>query len=325
MTVSRLRQLPLGRSTFSTLRKSDSIYVDKTDLLFALCQNDSKVFLARPHLFGKSLLISTFESLFKYGLRDFKGLAIEKLWNDQNFQVVRLDFSLIRNFRSIEDFEDQFISYIAESFRSAGFSGNPSFTDWNSWLQSLEDRSIVLLIDEYDAPLTECLDQEELFYAVQSLMSRFFLMVKSSEGCLRFFFMTGVTKLSNTGIFSGFNNLQDISLVSEYGALLGYTSQEIIDNFKPYIERAASELGTNCSEILEGLQRHYNGFCFDEKASRRVYCPWSVLNFLNIPSRGFLNYWYESAAHPAVLMKYLKNHLLTDPTSYTEPKEIKLT
>ena len=111
-----LQNLPLGRSTFSALRAGDSIYVDKTSLVYELAKNDSKVLLIRPRRFGKSLLASIFESLFKYGLRDFKDLVIEKLWDDKTYKVVRLDFSEVKEFMSAEDFKERFATLIASKF-----------------------------------------------------------------------------------------------------------------------------------------------------------------------------------------------------------------
>ena len=278
------RPLPLGRSTFTTLRAEKSIYVDKTDLIFKLCRFGSKIFLSRPRRFGKSLLVSTFESLFKYGLRDFSGLNIEKLWLDKTYKVVRLDFSEVIDFKSVIEFKDQFLQYIAFLFKkSAGYDGDPNLLEFSNWLSNQPSNSIVLLIDEYDAPLTACLDQPDLFSDVQTLMNQFFLKLKSHEGCLRFFFMTGITKFANTGIFSGFNNLNDISLSPEYGTLLGYTETEIKRDFSFYIQQAANLLDCSEEDVMMQLRKHYDGFCFDEDASSHVYCPWSVLKFFNEP------------------------------------------
>lgn len=324
MLLDNEKDLSLGTSTFSVLRGENEIYVDKSGLFYELCRRRNKLFLSRPRRFGKSLLISTFESLFKYGLRDFSGLAIEKIWRDSTYRVVRLDFGVIKDFGSAEDFAGQFLSQLAASFSTIGYEGKADLIDLGLWLERQPDNSIVLLIDEYDAPLTACLGEPEKYEAVQRLISQLFLRLKSNEGCLRFFFLTGITRLSNTGIFSGINNLQDISLNLKYGALLGWTEREIEDNFAPYIRLAAEERACSQAEVMTQLRLHYDGFCFDKKASEHVYCPWSVLNFFNDPSAGFENYWYSSGGHPAVLMKYLKNHPLGNPLSYAEPKDVRL-
>ncbi|MGN1209599.1 MAG: AAA family ATPase, partial [Duodenibacillus sp.] len=202
MSSSAVKPLPLGRSDFSALRFRNCIYVDKTDLLCALCGNDDKVLLVRPRRFGKSLLVSAFASLFRHGLREFQGLKIEKTWTDRTYNVVRLDFSLAKDFSSLEQFLAQFNGMLADAVAEAGLVIESAPDDPVGSFQTLLSRqpqsSLVLLIDEYDAPLTAHLDNRELFEAVQQQLSRFYAAVKSREGCLRFFFMTGITKFANT-------------------------------------------------------------------------------------------------------------------------------
>ena len=323
-----MQALPLGTSDFSSLRVNNEIYVDKTNLVFQLAQHRGKIFLARPRRFGKSLLVSTFESLFKKGLKDFHGLAIEKLWQDKTYPVVRLDFSELKEFETAEQFAANFLETLRVKFSSAGFSCESQepflILKLSDWFSSLAPSSLVILIDEYDAPLTACLDRPELFKSVRSLMSQFFLTLKATEGCQRFFFMTGITKLSNTSIFSAFNNLQDISLDVRYGTLLGYTEDEIAACFSCYLDRAAEALHLPGESLTAQLREQYDGFSFDRRAQTHVYCPWSVLNFLAKPSEGFQNYWFSSGGQPTVLMKHLSRHALSQPMSYGESKTVRL-
>ena len=147
---------------------------------------------------------------------------------------------------------------MASTFKSVGFELDESrfgvMTQLSSWLSTLQSSELVLLIDEYDAPLTHCLDKPELFEEVRATMSELFLTLKSHEGRLRFFFMTGITKLSNTSIFSAFNNLQDISLDPFYGALLGYTEDEISKYFSSYIAQAAKALLVSPDKVRSELK-----------------------------------------------------------------------
>ena len=317
-----LRPLPLGRSSFSALRKSGALYVDKTEQIARLCRDDAMIFLARPRRFGKSLLVSTFASLFRHGLRDFEGLSIARTWKDSVYRTLHLDFSLLRGSRSSLDFSRSFEALLEEAFSPIGFryqNGRTTFfTQLDAWLGTLPVRSLVLLIDEYDAPLTELLDQPQRFADVRDEMSVFFGLLKSNNSAFRFFFMTGITKFSNTGIFSAFNNLDDISLNSDYGTLLGYTESEIHDDFAPYVVRASQKLKLPAEQIYSQLKENYDGFCFDRFASTHVYCPWSVLSFLNSPTQGFVNYWYQSGGRPQVLEKYLVNHALSDLSAYDQ-------
>ncbi len=327
MIVKQEKILPLGQSDFPYLRKSNAVYVDKTDLICSLCSVPAKILLTRPRRFGKSLLVSTFESLFKHGLRDFKGLKIEKQWTDRLYDVVRLDFSSVKEFSSAEDFSLQLGRLLSSSFSKVGFqkqNAGQTLSELAQWMQDLDSGTLVVLIDEYDAPLTACLDDARLFEEVRSEMGRFFACLKSNSGCLRFLFITGITKFSSTTIFSELNNLTDISLDERYGALLGYTEEELKQSFSSYLTQSAQSLGLSEQELAQELQVYYDGFCFEETGCVHVYCPWSVLNFFNRPERGFQNYWFASGGHPAVLMKHLKGHRLGNPDSFNQPVALSL-
>lgn len=323
---TELRPLPLGTSDFSTLRQRNQVYVDKTAQIYELASRSEKFFLSRPRRFGKSLLVSTFESLFKYGLRDFQGLAIEKLWKDErNYQVVRLDFSEIKNFSDAEQFQTLIDWYFFDlmqrnHFESPLKNSEEGLRAFKSWLAVQKNNSTVLLIDEYDAPLTACLSNSHLFDSVRMNLAEFYAVIKSHDRVLRFFFMTGITKFSRASIFSGLNNYTDQSLMSEFGSLLGYTHEEAERYFSDYLEKAAEILGMNRTELLSELTLNYDGFCFEKTATQQVFSPWSFLKFLSFPSNGFENYWYESAGNPTALQQYLKSHSLREPKDYFKPK-----
>ena len=239
-----------------------------------------------------------------------------------------MDFSEIKEFSTAEEFKQKFIEKLLVEFSTVGFElKKPElgfFVQLSAWLGTLPPKSLVILIDEYDAPLTNCLDNTKLFSEIRSVMSDLFLTLKSREGCQRFFFMTGITKFSNTSIFSAFNNLQDISLDTYFGTLLGYTEEEIRRDFGLYLKRAATDLELDEESILRALKQNYDGFCFDEKALSHVFCPWSVLNFFSRPDRGLQNYWYASGGQASVLKKYLVNHKLEEPISFDQVKQVRL-
>lgn len=146
-------------------------------------------------------------------------------------------------------------------------------------LSEQENNSLVVLIDEYDAPLTACLDDPELFNKVRGLLSSFYAVLKSNDRVLRFMFITGITKFNKASIFSALNNLSDLSLTPRYGTLLGYTHQEIQEYFGGYLAKASEILGIKKEELLEQLTKHYDGFCFEETATQKVFTPWSLLSF----------------------------------------------
>ena len=325
-----LKPLPLGTSDFAALRSDGQIYVDKTALIYEIASKRQKFFLSRPRRFGKSLLISTFESLFKYGLRDFKGLAIEKLWKDAGtYQVVRLDFSGIKSFVSVEDFSVKLTSLLAGSFMPLGFSYEENtavnlMDQLSNWLKTLSPNSLVLLIDEYDAPLTGCLSKPQLFEDARKELSEFYARIKSNDGAVRFFFMTGITKFNKTSIFSELNNFSDLTLDVDYGTLLGYTHNEVEQYFGAYLDRASELLNKPRKELLSELTNHYDGFCFERSATQHVFSPWSLLKFLSSPRNGLIDYWFESGGRPSALLEYLKSHSLRTPEEYGREKSLAL-
>lgn len=318
--MDELKSLPIGTQTFSALRSSGQIYVDKTEMIHRLACEVQKIFLARPRRFGKSLLLRTFASLFEYGLRDFQGLAIEKLWKDSTYETVCLDFSMVVDFDTVDDFKVKFYSMLSEELEEHGFAWNGNTESFSyqlsRWFKGKADASLVLLIDEYDSPLTKVLNKKELFQGIQKVMQEFFVMLKSNDGCFRFMFLTGITRLSNTSIFSGLNNMIDISRDVEYGTLTGYTEAELVDYFGGYLERASRSLGISREALLAKMREYYDGFSFDKDAATHVYCPWSVLNFLKGNDYRFENYWFESGGQPSVLMNYLAERKLEEPLDF---------
>ncbi len=328
MKKEKLQPLPLGTSNFGALRKAGQIYVDKTDLVYEMASKRGKFFLSRPRRFGKTLLISTFESLFKHGLRDFRGLAIEKLWNEKPAcKILRFDFSRVKAYSSIEAFCQAFDDYLSDLMlreqmkAPAGMRGVRAFDNWLA-LQPLN--SVVILIDEYDAPLTSSLDNPELFHQVRNRLSEFYGLIKELDGPIQFLFITGITKFNKTSIFSELNNLTDISLDPLYGKILGYTEKEVKEYFGEHLKKANVSLNLSERKLIEHLRNHYDGFCFDEEASAKVFNPWSTLKFLDRPERGFRNYWFESGGKPSVLVHYMNAHSLKNPESYGMQQAIAL-
>lgn len=322
-----LPPLSLGRSSFPVLRHRNCIYADKTALVYSLCQSDDKIFLTRPRGFGKSLLISSLESLFKFGTRDFKGLAIEPLWKDKTYQVVRLDFSRIKHFQTLEEFKAKFDELLTLKFGKLGFAPQKDFSiigQLSDWLEELPYCSLVCLIDEFDAPLTACLGNKDLFIGVRLAMSDFFSVIKSNDDCWRFLFMTGIANYKNNSAFPELNIFADISLSTEYGTLLGFTEEELIQHYGGYLKRASEMLKISMREVTDRIHEYYYGYSFDKDASTHVYCPWSVLNFLKRPRDGFQNYWFASAGTPAALNRHLRVHALESPEYYAENKYISI-
>ena len=327
MEQKRIQNLPLGTSDFSALRLADEIYVDKTELIYELASQKGKYLFVRPRRFGKSLLISTFESLFNYGLKEFGGLAIDKLWNDEaKYFVVKLDFSEAKYFSSPEEFSQRLASLIARNFSRVGFSYVPDsaesiFHQWSDWLKTLDSDSLVVLVDEYDSPLTSCLDQKELFAAVREQLSKFYAELAANERVLRFVFVTGIIRFNEVFLSSEFVSFTDLSLDPRYGSLVGFTRDEVEGYFENYLEKAAKPLSISRNDHLKQLVAQYGGYCFEETGSTKVLAPWSLLNFLAYPSRAFLAYWFETGG-AASLLKCLKTQAVKAPEEFSKEKRI---
>ncbi len=322
-----LPTLPLGASDFKSLRLRKQLYVDKTALIWQLARRSEKFFLTRPRRFGKSLLVSTFATLFQDGLTHFSGLAIEKLWQDKTYHVVKIDFSEVKNFRNFDEFAEKLDNTLEDAFALTGFRRNASsekslVQQLSFWLKTQPNNSLVLLIDEYDAPQTACLNDKTLFTDVRTRLADFYAIVKSNDACWRFVFMTGIAKFNQTGIFSELNNFTDISLDPLFAPLLGYTDEDIDQYFAGYVDAAARAANLPPVELRRQLRENYDGYCFDEDASEHLYAPWSVLQFFSRPSRGFQNYWMESGGKLTFLQKYLHSHSLKSPENYASEKEI---
>ena len=310
---------------FRDLIDNNRIYVDKTALISQIAKDEKgPYFISRPRRFGKSTLINTLHELFAHGLEKFKGLEIEPLWKDKTYKVLHLDFSSY-NFSSEINFNDYFYEDLKQEFLSIGLKVNDSTLDTkipallvdNVLKNNPSDQKIVLLIDEYDTPLSAVLNNEKEFIARRDILHSFYSKVKQYQGRFRFIFITGVTYYSHTSIFSAFNHLKDLTLSTKYGALLGYTTEELEKYFYEYIDNAATVLNEendtdayDHAMVVEEIQRNYDGYSFDRKCKAHVFNPWSIINFLESPEDGFIPYWVASGgATPTFLVNYLKQGL----------------
>ena len=306
---------------FRDLIDNNRVYVDKTALICQIAKDEKgPYFISRPRRFGKSTLINTFHELFAHGTERFKGLEIEPLWKDKTYKVIHLDFSTFREVPSNSSFNKEFMDAFKLSLEEAGIEPTKENIDSPAKLlkKTLDtEREVVLLVDEYDAPLTAVLNVSNEFEDRRKILSNFYLTVKSCDGKFRFIFITGVTYYAHTSIFSAFNNLTDLTLDSDYGALLGYTSEELEKYFSEYIDNAVVTLNKKFpterythEKVVEELKRNYDGYSFDEDCMHHVYNPWSILNFLKSPHRGFIPYWVVSGGStPTFLVNYLKQGL----------------
>lgn len=304
-----MKRLPLGISTFRKIREQDYLYIDKTQDIYNLITKNDYIFLSRPRRFGKSLLASTLEEIFLGNKELFKNLWIytsDYQWD--KFPVIKLDFSTL-NTLSSDNFEislSREIDRISESHNIETSKYSSPIDKINILISKLGNaKRVVIIIDEYDNPILSNLQNMQKAESIKDILRVFFATIKGLDAYIHKFFITGVTKIAKVSVFSGLNNLNDISINHEYSSILGYTKEEIDRNFKEYIQDTAFKLKLDIKELNEQIKCHYNGYCFAENFVK-IYNPFSILYFLH--NQKFANYWFSSAT-PSFLITLAKNQL----------------
>jgi hypothetical protein len=293
-----MKKLPIGISDFKKLREENFIYVDKTQYIYKLItEGGGYYFLSRPRRFGKSLLISTIRYLFEGRKELFKGLYIEDKWDWNNFYpVIRIDLSQIA-IRKEEDFETQMELLLKEIGENYKYKYEKKYkTSGNLFLlikkcYDYYKKKVVILVDEYDKFILDNIENKTEVEKIRESLKNFYGVLKGMDEYIRFVLITGVSKFSKVSLFSGLNQLKDISLDPRYGNICGYTQEELENYFKDYLE------GLDKEEIKEW----YNGYNFLQE---KLYNPFDILLYLD--TKKFKNYWYETGK-TEFLFKLLKN------------------
>jgi hypothetical protein len=301
--------LPIGISDFKKLREGGYIYVDKTEYIYRLIKEGSGYyFLSRPRRFGKSLLISTLEYLFKGEKELFNGLyiysynignkslVIEEKWNwEETYPVIRVDFAKTQ-VRDEKELEKELRATIIETGKRYRYKYNKEYTISRNFELLVEriyeesKKQVVILIDEYDKAILDNIEKREEVERIRELLKGFYTTLKGLDRYIRFVLVTGVSKFAKVSLFSGLNQLEDISLNKEYGNICGYTQEELEIYFKEYLE------GVDKEKIKEW----YNGYSF---LGERLYNPFDILLYLR--NREFDSYWYKTGT-PSFLIKLIK-------------------
>ena len=301
-----MKTLPIGIQSFRYLRENGYLYVDKTDIIHRLVAAGKVYFLSRPRRFGKSLLISTLEELFKGNKPLFEGLAIYDKWDwTKTYPVIRIDWGEIGH-SSAEDIKKNVIAALRtialpNQIQFSTESAPDCLRELITQLHEKTQKQVVVLIDEYDKPILDALDNPQTCKEITKFLNSFYGVLKSTDGHLRFIFLTGVSKFAGVSVFSGLNNPNDITMNSEYSSICGYTQVELENNFVEHIESVSQKMGVTAKELLGGIQRWYNGYSWDGKIT--VYNPFSTLMFFGAGE--FLNFWFRTGT-PTFLIDVLK-------------------
>ncbi len=300
-------KFPIGIQDFETVIADGYIYIDKTHWIYQLITQGKSYFLSRPSRFGKSLLVSTFAALFSAKRHLFKNLWIDQSdykWAD--YPIIRLDMSGINN-QTPELFERSLIRTLMgiAAERGLSLSGETS-SDYLSDLinQMAVNEKVVVLIDEYDKPIIDQLDDINTAKKNCDILRRFYTILKVHDAKIKFLFLTGVTKFSKVSLFSGLNNLDDISLRDDTACLLGLTQKEITNYFDKDLAIIAEKRAESIEQVYNKLKEWYNGYRFSKSPkSEKVYNPLSIMQFLKTGSID--NYWFSTAT-PTFALKMIK-------------------
>ena len=301
---------PVGVQTFQTIREEHYLYVDKTKYIVDFRQKKMRyVFLSRPRRFGKSLFASTLQAYFQGRKELFEGLAIadyEKEW--VKYPVLHFDMSGAKHFE-VEQLK-RYLNLQLKPYEEL-YGSDEDEVEANERLAGVVKRAyeqtghkVVVIIDEYDAPLLDVVHEKDNLKPLRLIMQNFYSPLKKLDPYLEFTFITGITKFSQLSIFSELNNLDNISMFDQYSAICGISKTELTTVMKPDVEALGEALGMTYEECMEELRRFYDGYHFSAK-SEDVFNPFSLVRALN--AQNIAPYWFGSGT-PSYLIKILRHY-----------------
>ena len=299
---------PIGIQNFESLRKDEYVYVDKTAWVYQLASTGRYYFLSRPRRFGKSLLVSTLEAYFQGKRELFSGLALERLetaWNE--YPILHLDFN-VEYYNSMEVLRmvlDDALQGWERDFGVPPTTGSHPLR-FKNLIKSIYEKTgqrVVVLVDEYDKPLLQTMDKEDLQDELRNALKAFYGILKPADKYLRFALFTGVTKFSKVSVFSDLNNLNDISMDPRYAEICGITEREIRDFLGEDVARLAAANQLSTDDCYRQLREKYDGYHFVEDGEG-LYNPFSLINTL--AKLRFSDYWFETGT-PSYLVEIMKN------------------
>ena len=307
MEKKQLKRLPVGIQTYSEIIEENMLYVDKTEYIWNMTHLSKYIFLSRPRRFGKSLLISTLQAYFEGRKELFKDTyigSVEKEWTE--YPVLRFDMSMGKHMER-EQLERYLLNILSDNEKRFGLSSDHS--DPNVRLKNLisnvykkTGKKVVILIDEYDAPLLDVVHEETKLPILRNVMRNFYSPLKASDPYLQFVFLTGITKFSQLSIFSELNNLTNISMNEAFSGICGITKDEVLTQMQDYIEALGEKNGWTYEATTDILTKQYDGYHFTWP-SPDIFNPFSLLQAFNMKKVD--NYWFASGT-PTYLIEMLR-------------------
>ena len=323
----------MGVQTFERIVGEKLVYVDKTDLVWKLAQVSPYVFLSRPRRFGKSLLLSTIEAYFQGRRELFRGLAIDSLERDWTpHPVLRLDMSggKYSNIDNLHSMLRNLLGYYEREFGVQPADNDSYGTRLTNIIIAAHNKTqhtVVVLVDEYDAPMLDSLTDEVRLREIRNIMRGVYNPLKAQAARLRFVLLTGITKFAQMSIFSELNNLMNISMLPEYEALCGITGEEIATQMRPGVEALARHHNCTPGQMLDTLRRNYDGYHFSRAMTADVYNPFSLVKVFQY--KELEAYWFESGMSSWII-DLLRQHgmelpdmerVVTDRDSFDTPTD----
>lgn len=292
-----MKKLPIGISTFSKIIHDNLVYVDKTHIAWQLINSGSYYFLSRPRRFGKSLFLDTLKEIFEGNKPLFKGLYIDDKWDfNDKYPVMRISFGA-GVFKSVETLRDGIRSVLKDVEEYLGISCTKGYGNRDCFKEVIKTanekygKKVVILVDEYDKPILDNIADTETARTIRDEMKDFYSVIKDNDQYIRFVFLTGVSKFSKMNLFSGLNNLNDITIDEQYATICGYTHHDLETDFGKHLQ------GVD----LEAVRRWYNGYNY---FGDKLYNPFDILLFID-KGFEFRNYWW-STGNPSFLVDILK-------------------
>ena len=297
-----MKKLPIGVQTFRDIIENNYLYLDKTKDIYNFFTDDGKYyFLSRPRRFGKSLLVSTLKEIFSGNRELFKGLWIYDKIEWQTYPVIHIDFTKI-SYDSPEELKksiERAIRYIAKEYEVQLAEDTDYKETFSRLTAELSKRNkVVLLIDEYDKPIIDKINEKDTAVGNRDVLREFYAVIKATDEYNHFAFITGVSKFSKVSVFSGLNNLTDITLDDQFSTLMGCTHEELLHYFDDRLRQLAGE--EERAEWIEDIKTWYNGYSWNGRDF--VYNPYSLLHFFR--KKQFGNFWFESGS-PSLLIKLI--------------------
>ncbi|MBP5436223.1 AAA family ATPase [bacterium] len=302
-----LKRLPIGQQDFASIIEDNGVYADKTKIIYDLLQTSSFFFLSRPRRFGKSLLISVLKYLFEGRKELFKGLWIEDKIEWKKIPVIRIDFTagessrIVGLAKSIESIVDDEAKRNKVTLSKETHSGK--FAELINTLYETTGEKVVVLVDEYDKPLIEHINDPEKAEESRLILRDFYGVLKPCSDKLRMVFLTGISRFSKLSIFSELNNLNDISMDKKFASICGFTKDDLNGYFSEYKELACKELELSEDQLDDRITYWYDGYKFDGET--HIYNPFSMLNFFS--KQEFKNYWFDSGL-PKLLVDFIREN-----------------